>query len=66
MGHRLLLHRAVDDHLLQVFLGDELKGDGHIDRLGQQLLDAFLAQQAAELANRRRVARPAVLEILQP
>ena len=66
MRHRLLLHRAVNDHLRQILPGNQLERDRNIDRLGQQLLDAFLAQQAAELANRRRVARPAVLEILQP
>ena len=45
-------------------VGNELERDGHVDRLLQECLDPLLAEGLAEPHQQRRVARPAVLEVV--
>jgi hypothetical protein len=63
MCRGLLLHRRVDDHALELGLPDRAHRHGRFDRGLQQLLDASLAENAAEAPELRRVARQARLVI---
>ena len=63
VGHRLLLHRAVDDHTGEFLRLDDLELGSHVEGLGQQLFHTFLAQQLPELDQGGGVAGQPILVI---
>ena len=64
VGDGLGLHGAVDDHALQIGRAHGLDVNGAVDGGLEQLLDALLAQQAAEAADLRGVAGQARLVVV--
>ncbi len=62
--NHFLLHRGVHDHRGQRALVDQFEVHRRIDGARQQRLNAFFTQQTAKTHQQRRVAGPAVLEII--
>jgi len=62
--NRLLLHRRVDDHALELGRLDRLHAHRSLDRGLEQLLDAGLTEHAAESADLRVIARQLRLVVL--
>ena len=63
MSDGFFLHGGVDNDLTELILGNQFQCHGHLYRAGQEFLDAFFAQQFAELDQLGRVAGPAVLKV---
>ncbi len=64
VGDGLVLNGGVNDDGGQAGLGDELRCEGHIDRLLQQCFHTLLADGLAEVDQLRGVRGPAVREVI--
>ena len=59
-----ILHGGVNNELAELFIGDQLRGNGHFNGASQEFLNTFFAQLFAELEQLYGFARPAVLKVL--